>query len=73
MRIVRISERDEIYTSIVVKSSLVFLKQESSSIFYKSPAIPKWYKKLELDGLESLAEAIFDFSSVDDLLSLFKR
>ncbi|MBL8151760.1 MAG: DUF4351 domain-containing protein [Blastocatellia bacterium] len=30
-------------------------------------------KKLDLDGLESLAEAIFDFANIDDVLSWFKR
>jgi hypothetical protein len=30
-------------------------------------------KKLDLDGLESLAEAIFDFANIDDVLSWFKK
>ena len=30
-------------------------------------------KKLDFDGLESLAEAIFDFANIDDVLSWFKR
>jgi hypothetical protein len=30
-------------------------------------------KKLDVDGLESLAEAIFDFSGIDDVLTWFKK
>ena len=30
-------------------------------------------KKLDFDGLESLAEAVFDFANIDDVLSWFKR
>ncbi|MBL8149540.1 MAG: DUF4351 domain-containing protein [Blastocatellia bacterium] len=51
----------------------VILKQLHKRFGSVPAEVEESVKKLELDGLESLAEAIFDFNSVDDLLAWFKR
>jgi predicted transposase YdaD len=51
----------------------VILKQLQKRFGSVPTEVEEGVKKLDLDGLESFAEAIFDFSSIDDLIVWLKK